>query len=112
MSKGGAATPAPPVFLYSRHIRKHAGQPVGGNCVPSPVSREEWWRIFVRKLCRTALLSAIALLSVLPATLFVLSEYAGAIPATASPAKKKNKVKKRKQKILKGRRGKHSRKPA
>ncbi len=67
----------------------------------------------MRKLCRTALLSALAMLSIQPATLFVPRVYAGAVPAAASPAKKKNKVKKtKKQKILKGRHGKHNRKPA
>jgi len=66
----------------------------------------------MRKLCRTALLSAIALLSIQPATLFVLNASAAAVPAAASPAKKKNKHKSKKQKVLKGRHGKHNRKPA
>jgi hypothetical protein len=72
----------------------------------------------VRKICRTALLSAIALLSIQAATLFVPSVHAGAVPAAASPAKKKNKFKtnkfkiKRNKKILKGHHGKHDRKPA
>ncbi len=65
----------------------------------------------MRKLFRITLLSAIALLSVQPATLFVPSAYAGAAPAPASRTKKKNKIKKKK-KILKGHRGKHSHKPA
>jgi hypothetical protein len=66
----------------------------------------------VRKLCRTALFSILALLSILPAGLFVPRAQAGALPAAASPAKKKNKsrkVKSKKQKILKGRHGKHDR---
>jgi len=66
----------------------------------------------MRKLCRTALLSAIALLSIQPATLFVPSLLAAAASSAASPAKKKSKHKNKKQKILKGRHGKHSRKPA
>jgi hypothetical protein len=71
----------------------------------------------VRKLFRTMLLSVMAMLSIQPATLFVPRVYAGAVPAAASPAKKKNQYKKKqykteKQKILKGRHGKHSRKPA
>jgi len=64
------------------------------------------------KLCRTAILFAIALLSIQATTAFVPSVSAGAIPAAASPAKKKNKVKKKKQKVLKSRHNKHSRRPA
>jgi hypothetical protein len=45
-------------------------------------------------------------------TLFVPSASAGAVPASASQAKKKNKHTTRKQKILKGRHSKHNRKPA
>jgi hypothetical protein len=37
---------------------------------------------------------------------------AGPVPAAASQAKKKKKIKKRKEKILKGRHGKHHGKPA
>jgi hypothetical protein len=66
----------------------------------------------MRKLCRTALLSAIALLCIQPATLFVPSASAGALPAATSQVKKKNKHKNRKQKVLKGRHSKHTRKPA
>jgi hypothetical protein len=68
----------------------------------------------VRKLCRTALLSVIPLLSIQPATLFIPGVSAGAAPAAAQQPKKKNKSKhkNRKQKILKGRHSKHSRKPA
>jgi hypothetical protein len=66
----------------------------------------------MRKLCRTALLSAIALLSIQSAALFVPNASARAVPAAASPAKKKNKHKTRKQKVLKGRHSKHTRRPA
>jgi hypothetical protein len=66
----------------------------------------------VRKLFRAALLSVIAMLSIQPAILFVPRVYAGAVPAAASPAKKKNKYKLKKQKSLKGRHGKHRRKSA
>jgi hypothetical protein len=66
----------------------------------------------MRKLYRTALLSAIAWLSIQPATLFVPRVSAAAAPAAASQAKRKNKHKNRKQKILKGRRSQHSRRPA
>ncbi len=72
----------------------------------------------MRKLFRTAILSAIALLSIQPTTLFVSSVYAGAAPAAASRANKKNKFKTKKyntrrtKKILQGRHGKHNRKPA
>jgi uncharacterized membrane protein len=66
----------------------------------------------VGKLCRTALFSIVALLSILPAGSFVVPARAGAVPAAASPAKKKNrsrKVKSKKKKILKGHHGKHDR---
>jgi hypothetical protein len=66
----------------------------------------------VRKLFRAALLSVIAILSIQPAILFVPGVYAGAVPAAASPAKKKNKYKVKKQKILKGRHSKHRARPA
>lgn len=68
----------------------------------------------MKNFCRTALLSIIALLSILPATLFVSGASAGKVPATAQQPKKKtkNKHKNRKQKILKSRHSKHSRKPA
>ena len=66
----------------------------------------------MRKLCRTALLSTMALLSIQPATLFDPGASAAAAPSAASAAKKKSKHKNKKQKILKGRHGKHSRKPA
>ena len=66
----------------------------------------------MKQLCRAVFLSAIALISIQRTTLFAPSVCAGAVPAAASPAKKGNKFKKRKQKILKGRRGKHSRRPA
>jgi hypothetical protein len=58
------------------------------------------------------------LLSIQPTTLFVPSVYAGAVPAAASRANKKNKSKTKKYKpkrtktILKGHHGKHNRKPA
>jgi hypothetical protein len=68
--------------------------------------------MLVKKLCRAVFLSAIALISIQHATLFAPSVRARAVPAAASPAKKGNKTKKRKQKILKGRRGKHNRRPA
>ena len=65
------------------------------------------------KLCRAAILSAVALLSLQTTLLFVPGVSAGAVPAAASSAKKKNKVRKtKKQKILKGHRVKHSRRPA
>jgi hypothetical protein len=69
----------------------------------------------VIKFFRTALLHAIALLSIQAAAPFVPGVSAGAIPAAASPAKKKEKFKKlkiKKEKVLKGRHGKHSHKPA
>jgi hypothetical protein len=66
----------------------------------------------VRKLCRTTILSFLATLSIQPATLFVPRVYAGSVPTAASPTKKKSKYKMKKQKILKGRHGRHSRKPA
>ena len=67
----------------------------------------------MRRICRVVLLSAIGLMSIQPATVFVPSLQAGAIPAAASRAKKKNKPKPRKtKKILKGRHGSHKRKPA
>jgi hypothetical protein len=79
---------------------------------PYAISHQKWWRIFVRKLCRTALLSAIAWLSIQPAILFVPTVSAAEVPAAASKVKKKTKYKNKKQKILKGRHGKHSRRPA
>jgi hypothetical protein len=68
----------------------------------------------VRHLCRIALLSIIALFSIQPASLFVPRASAAALPSAAPQNKRKNKNKRknRKQKILKGRRGKRSRKPA
>jgi hypothetical protein len=66
----------------------------------------------VRRLCRAALCSIIALLSILPAGSFVVRAHAGPVPAAASPAKKKNrsrKVRSKKKKILKGHHGKHDR---
>ncbi len=79
------------------------------------ISHKKWWRIFVKTFWRTALLSAMTILSIQPAVLFVPSVYAGAVPAAASHAKKKNKLKKlkmKKQKILKGRHVNHKHKPA
>jgi hypothetical protein len=84
----------------------------GFDCDPSPVNHREWRRIFVRKLRRTALFSTIALLSILPAGQFVAPARAAAVPAAASPAKKKNKPQKvqwKKKKILKGHHGKRDR---
>ena len=67
----------------------------------------------MRRLCRVALLSAIAILSVQPATCFYPPLFAGAAPSAASRATKKKKSKPRKsKKILKGRHGNHKRKPA
>jgi hypothetical protein len=66
----------------------------------------------VRRLCRTALLSAMAWLSIQPAILFVPRVAAAAVPAAASKSKKKTKHRNTKQKILKGRHGKHSQRPA
>jgi hypothetical protein len=66
----------------------------------------------VKRLCRTALLSAIAWLSIQPAILFVPRVAAEAVPAAASKSKKKTKHKNTKKMILKGRHGKHSRRPA
>ena len=64
------------------------------------------------KHARIALLAALALLSIQPASLFVSTLNAASVPAAAAPAKKKNKTRKRKQKILKGRRGTHHRRSA
>jgi hypothetical protein len=66
----------------------------------------------MRKLCRAALLSVIAMLSIQPAILFVPRVSARPLPAAASAAKKRNKYKAKKQKILKGRHGKRHGKPA
>jgi predicted Abi (CAAX) family protease len=71
----------------------------------------------VRKLCRTTLLSVIAMLSLQLAILFVPRVFAGAVPAPTSAAKKKAKFKRtkykaKKQKILKGHHGRHRGKPA
>ncbi len=68
----------------------------------------------MRKLCRVAFLSAIALLSIQAATCFVPGASAADDPTSAPQAKKrtKNKRKNRKQKILKGHHSKRSRKPA
>jgi hypothetical protein len=65
----------------------------------------------MRKLFRITLLGAIALFSIQATNLFFPNAYADAVPA-ASSVKKKSKVKKRKEKILKGHRGKHTRKLA
>ena len=65
------------------------------------------------KFFRAAILSAVALLALQTTLLFVPGVSAGPVPASASSAKKKNKVRKaKKQKILKGHRVKHSRRPA
>jgi hypothetical protein len=65
------------------------------------------------KFSRTALLLFLALLSVQASTFFVATVSAMAEPAAASPAKKKNKSRKTKKlTILKGRHGKHKRRPA
>lgn len=67
----------------------------------------------MKNLCCAAFLSALAMLSIQPATLFIPIVHAGAVPAATTPAKKKNKSKKsKKQKVLKGHHTKHSRKPA
>ena len=66
----------------------------------------------MRRLWHAALLSAMAMLFIQTATFFVPSASAAAVPAAASRAKKKTKQKNRKQKILKGRHGKHAGKPA
>jgi len=66
----------------------------------------------MRRLCRTALLSAIAWITIQPAILFVPRVSAAAVPAPASKSKKKTKHKNTKKMILKGRHGKHSRRPA
>jgi hypothetical protein len=66
----------------------------------------------MKTLCRAALLCAIALLSIPSTTLLVPSASAAAAPADSSKPKKKSKHKNKKQKILKGRHSKHSRKPA
>ena len=65
----------------------------------------------MKKLFRISLLFALALFSIQATTLFVPNVYADTVPA-ASSVKKKSKVKKRKEKILKGHRGKHTRRPA
>ncbi len=70
----------------------------------------------MRKLCRTALMSLIALLSIPPASMFVTVARGAAIPAADATAKKKNKKfrmkKNRKAKVLKGHRNSHKRKSA
>jgi len=66
----------------------------------------------VKRLCRTALLSAIAWFSIQPAILFVPRVAAAGVPAAASKSKKKTKHKNTKKMILKGHHGKHSRRPA
>lgn len=65
----------------------------------------------MRKLFRITLLFTLALFPIQAATLFVPNVFADVIPA-ASSVKKRTKVKKRKEKILKGHRGKHTRRPA
>jgi len=66
----------------------------------------------MRRLCRTALLSAIAWITIQPAILFVPRVSAAAVAAPASKSKKKTKHKNTKKMILKGRHGKNSRRPA
>ena len=70
----------------------------------------------MRKFCRTALFSLIALISIPPASMFVTAASAAGLPAADATAKKKNKKfrmkKNRKAKVLKGRHNSHKRKPA
>jgi hypothetical protein len=68
----------------------------------------------VKRLYRATLLLAIASLTAPSATLFSSNVYAGGESQPAKPKKKKEKKQKykRKQKILKGHRGKHKGKPA
>jgi len=75
-------------------------------------SHQEYWRIAVRKFSRTALLFALALFSNESAALFVPNASAAAIPPAAQQTTKKPKRRNRKKKILKGRHGKHTRRPA
>jgi hypothetical protein len=84
------------------------------------MSQQDRWRIFVKKLFRTAILSAMTLLSIQPATLFVRSTNAAAVPKDGSNNKKRKKSKfkpakfkpRRKEKFLKGHHGKHKARPA
>jgi hypothetical protein len=68
----------------------------------------------VKNIYRIAAMSAIALLSIQTATLFVPGASASAASAATSQSKKKSKSKhkNRKEKILKGRHGKHKSRPA
>ena len=69
----------------------------------------------MRKLCRAAILAAVALLYLQPAILLVPVARAGAMaPAASSRVKKKNKRSKIKNRklILKGHHGKHGGRPA
>jgi hypothetical protein len=63
------------------------------------------------KASRIALLIALAFTSILPASVFVPSTFAGALSASTSKIKKHKKHKKNKEIILKGHRG-HTKKPA
>jgi hypothetical protein len=67
----------------------------------------------VRKLRLIALLSAMEIISIQPAVLFIPHVYASAASVKASPSKTKKKPRKaRKQMVLKGRHGKHKGRPA
>jgi hypothetical protein len=66
----------------------------------------------MKSLRRFVVLAVLTLLLIQSAPLFDSKVLAGPVPAAASQAKKKRKIKKRKEKILKGRHGKHHGKPA
>jgi len=70
--------------------------------------------MLMKRFCRAALLWTIALLSIPSEVLFVVNASASAIPQTSKSNKKKQKKHgdKRKEKILKGRHGRHKGKPA
>jgi hypothetical protein len=67
--------------------------------------------MIMNKVCRAALLTTLAFISIPPVNMFVPSTYAGALPSSTSKIKKHKKHKKNKEIILKGHRG-HSKKPA
>ena len=110
MSMGGAEATAPPIFSRETFANIQA-QRLKKSCIITCESRivtenshEKTfaYHVFVRH----------SWFAIQPATLFVPSASAAAVPAAASKSTKKTKHKNRKLKILKGRHGKHSRKPA
>lgn len=104
------------------HLRDFAGQPRDRNQVPCSVPGRDRWRILVKRLCRNAFLTALALICLHPA--FVSGSLAAASEAPAqdsapNPTPKKKvkkpkykKYKGKKAKVLKSRHEKHARKPA